>query len=186
MARVKKQPVSRRTASRSRRRAGRYVDLVGIRGFMRVQLTDARNGEILGDSGYRKNQVTNHGKDVYIVRSIGGIAANKTVSHLAIATQTTAPAAADTSVQGEFGGRKLLNDTTDTGSNRKLLASVGTLQMIASWAGADLGTDSPKTIGAIAAFNTSSGGSMLCAATYPTSQWTSDQNVNATYELRVS
>ena len=158
-----------------------------VRGFFHIQLVNAKTGKIDGEtSGY--NVVTANGFEKFIVGSIGDLTAvttNLTINALALATKSDAISSSDNTIAGETGGRKTLADTTNTASNRKLFSSPGTLQCVASWSGTDLSAG-PRTIGSIAAFNSSSGGSMACAATYTTSQWTSDQNVNATYELRFS
>lgn len=147
---------------------------VKIRGFYRLQLVDKDNGKICGDSGWRENTVVNQGFQDYICKSIGGIAGSKQVTHMAIGTGT-APGVADTSLQGETGNR-----VTTTNS----VVSSKTMQCTAQFAGTDMG--GTCTIQNVALVNTSSGGTILCGTTYSTSQWASNQNVNATYQLRFS
>ena len=147
-------------------------ELVNVKGFARVQLE--KDGRIVGDSGWRKNTVVNLGFQYYIVGSIGGVGSSKQVSYMAIGTGT-APAAGDTSLAGETGAR-----VTTTNSQ----VSSKTLQCTAQFAGSDMG--STCTIQNVALIDTSSGGTILCGTTYATSQWASNQNVNATYQLRFS
>jgi len=145
-----------------------------VKGFMRVQIVDAKTGKINGDSGWKPNTVVNLGFQDYIVGSVGALAGSKQVTHMAIGTGT-APGATDTSLQGETGARA-------TTSNSAI--SSKTLQATCQFLGASmLGT---VTIQNVALVNTSSGGTILAGTTYATSQWASNQNVNATYQLRFS
>jgi len=145
-----------------------------VRGFARVQITDAKSGKVVGDSGWVKNQVVNDGFDQYIVRSIGGIAGSKSVNNMAIGTGTV-PGATATSLAGETGSRVTTSNS---------VVSSKTLQCTCQFAGSDMG--GTCTIQNVGLFNTSTGGTLLCGITYTTSQWASNQNVNATYQLRFS
>ncbi|MFA5583305.1 MAG: hypothetical protein WDA09_03745, partial [Bacteriovoracaceae bacterium] len=85
-----------------------------IRGFFRVQLTKEENGteKIVGDSGWRENQVTNLGIQDYIVDNLVGAAGGKSVTHMALGTGG-APASNATSLAGEIthaaGSRKAVS-----------------------------------------------------------------------------
>ncbi len=120
------------------------------------------------------NQVVNLGFQDYIVATIGAIAGSKTASHLAIGTGTV-PAAAATSLAGETGTRITSTNT---------VVASKTLQLTCQFAGSQMG--GTCTIQNVGIFNTSSGGTLLAGNTYTTSQWASNQNVNATYQLRFS
>jgi hypothetical protein len=152
----------------------RKKEKVSVRGFYRLQIVDQKTGKISGDTGWRENTVVNLGFQDYICASIGNVAGSKQVSNMAIGTGT-APSVTDTALQGETGKRVT---TTNT------VVSSKTLQATAQFAGTDMG--STCTIQNVALVNTSSGGTILCGTTYATSQWASNQNVNATYQLRFS
>jgi hypothetical protein len=149
-------------------------EMLMVKGFARVQITDPKSGKIVGDSGWRKNTVVNLGFQDYIVGSVGGLGGSKTVAYMAIGTGA-APAAGDTSLSGETGARVTTSNSA---------VSSKTLQSTAQFAGSDMG--STCTIQNVALVNVSSGGTILCGTTYATSQWASNQNVNATYQLRFS
>lgn len=149
-------------------------DSMRVKGFMRIQIVDAVTGMIVSDSGWRKNTVVNQGFEKYIVGSIGAIGGSKQVAFMAIGTGGV-PAATDTSLAGETGKR--------VGASNTVMQS-RTLQATAQFAGSDMaGT---CTIANVALADLSSGGTILCGTTYATSQWASNQNVNATYQLRFS
>src|SRR5207253_7693579 len=144
------------------------------------QIVNTKTGEIVGDSGYVQNVITAAGKQDYIVGALGALAGSKPLLRLALSTQTLDPVSSDTSftANSEFGGRKALTAS---------FSSPGTLVMTASWAGADLGAQAPKTIRCIGVFNTTNTDATFAgAATYATSQWSSDQAVNATYSWQFS
>lgn len=145
-----------------------------VKGFMRVQVTDRETGKVVGDSGWHENTVVNLGFQDYIVGTIGALGGSKQVTHLAIGTGG-APAAGDTAITGETGARV-------TASNSVI--SSKTLQATGQFSGTDMG--STVTIQNVALVNTSTGGTILAGTTYATSQWASNQNVNATYQLRFS
>jgi hypothetical protein len=148
--------------------------MLKVRGFMRIQVVDGCTKKIVGDSGWQRNVVVNQGFLDYVCGAIGGIAGSKQVSYMAIGTGTK-PGATATSLDGETGVRA-------TTSNSCVASK--TLQATCQFAGSDMaGT---CTIQNVALANTSSGGTILCATTYATSQWASNQNVNATYQLRFS
>lgn len=150
-------------------------DSIAVRGCVRFQLVDAKSGKAVGKvSKWYKNTVVNLGFNQYVVSSIGAIAGSKQATYMAIGTGT-APAAADTVLAGETGSRYTTSNT---------VVSNKTLQATCQFLGADmLGT---CTINNVALANTSAGGTILAGTTYATSQWASNQNVNATYQLRFS
>lgn len=154
-----------------------------VRGFYHVQLVNPQTGEIIGDAA-GENVITDAGRQYYQVRASGGLSGSFAITFLGLATKTTNVAAADVTIAGEVGGRKSLNDTTNVASNRRLWSTPATLQMVASWAGSDIAGTS--NIASIFCANSSGvgAGSMASAATYTASAWTSDQNVNVTYEWR--
>ena len=184
-----KRTATRRKAPRPRRAKARgpSYSFCTVKGFCRVQLVDAKTKQIVGDSGWKRNLVVDYGKQNYLVATAGNIAVNataRTIRALALASKTDQVSAGDTTIAGEVGGRKVVADTTDAASNRRMYASPGTIRMICSWASNDIGA--AATIGSIAAFYTETAGlgSMMCAASFQSSQWNTDQQVNATYEVR--
>lgn len=152
-------------------------DGVKVHGFFRLQLGEDRNGKqmVVGDSGWMENTVTEDGFDNYIVGAIGSLAGSKYVNNMAIATQSTAVNSTQTSLVGETNGRK----TTDNS-----LVGNGTLQCTASWSSTDNG--GAADIGTLGLYNTSSGGSMCAGQTFNSSNWATNQNVSATYQLQFS
>jgi len=123
---------------------------------------------------WRKNVITAEGFQNYIVGPIGAIAGSKTISHMQVATQTTAPTSSQNTASGEFEARKA---TTNT------FVANGTLRATASW---NTNEATQSNLGAVALYNTSSGGTAGSIATFSTSAKTTDQTLNITYEWRFS
>lgn len=162
--------------TRSRKR-DEVFESIRVRGFCRVQagVRDKASGRlrIVGDSGWIKNTITNDGRNSYIAATVGAVAGSKVVSHLQLATQSTAVDATQTALTGETRVRKALTAST---------LATGTLRMTASWSSSD--NTAAITIGSIGVYNTSSGGTLGSGQTFTTSQWNSNQDLSATYEWR--
>jgi hypothetical protein len=146
---------------------------ISIRGFGRVQLVNAKTGKIEGDSGWKRNVVTEIGFQDYLSRLLGAIASSKQATVLALGTQTAAPSSTQTSITGEQTPRK-----TATNS----VVSSKTMRMTANWATDEVNT----SIAAIGAYNTTTTGSIANVLTFASTLKTTDQQLNATLEFRFS
>jgi len=149
-------------------------DKTQLKGFYRVQLEE--NGKVVGDSGWKENQVVNLGINQYLVNWLLGDTANgKSVTHMALGTGT-APASDGTSLAGEVTKRAAVSTS---------VVSSRTAQFTAQFASSAsfVGTDGAN-IANIGLFNTSSGGTIFAGNTYSSSACASNQNVNATYQIR--
>jgi len=140
-------------------------EMLTVKGFARVQVVDAITKKIVGDSGWQRNVVVNLGFQDYICAAIGAVAGSKQVSYMAIGTGTK-PGATDTSLNGETGTRVTTSNS---------VVSSKTLQATCQFLGSQMG--GTCTIQNVALVNSVSGGTILCATTYATSQWASNQNV---------
>lgn len=148
-------------------------DSVKVQGMFRVNITE--NGKVVGDSGWRKNQITNLGFNQYLVGSLGNIS-GKAVTHAALGTGG-APAAADTTLAGEQSVRAAL--TVATSSSSKTLRNTATFSSAASFVTAS------KNISNIGLFNTSTAatGTLFAGNTYASSTVATNQDVNVTYDI---
>ena len=152
-------------------------DGIRVRGFFRVQITEpnpGKNQEIVGDSGWVENTVTNLGFNQYIVSSLGSIAGSKYITHAGVGTGT-APGAAATTLEGETDKRTTVTAATTTGSK--------TLNMVMTFGSSDSFVTASRDIQNIGLFNTSAGGTVFAGNTYATSSCNTNQDVNATYQI---
>lgn len=153
---------------------------IKARGFFHLQITeDGPDGKskVVGDSGWRENQVVNLGFQDYLCKTLAGSAGSKTISHVALGTGT-APGAADTSLEGE------IMSGTQRQTVSPSIASSKTLQFTAAFASSDSFNTAAATIQNIGLFNTSAAGTLFAGNTYATSQLNTNQNVNITYQIR--
>lgn len=149
---------------------------VKVKGMFRLQIEE--NGKIVGDSGWKRNQVTNLGFNQYLVQSLGSVTlgAGKSVTHMAIGTGTV-PGASATSLDGEQSVREAVTAATSSDSK--------TVRFTATFASSDNFVTATKTIQNIGLFNTSTAasGTLFAGKTYATSACATNQNVNATYDI---
>lgn len=147
-------------------------DGIRIKGMFRVHIDD--NNKIVGDSGWKTNQVTNDGFNQYLVQSLGTGLTGKVISHVAIGTGTV-PASNATTLDGEQSVRAAV--TAATSSSSKTLRCTATFNSSASFVTAS------KNLSNIGLFNTSSGGTLFAGNTFASSVCATNQNVNATYDI---
>lgn len=152
-------------------------EAVKIRGFFRLQIE--ADGEIVGDSGWQKNQVVDLGFNQYLVSTLGAIAGSKQVSHMALGTGG-APAASDTTLAGEQSVRAAVTAATSSTSKA--------VQFTATFSSANSFVTATKNISNIALAHTSTAGAATIFAgnTFASSAVATNQNVNATYVISFS
>ena len=157
-------------------------DAVNVRGFFRLQIVeDVTSGKqkVVGDSGWRENQVVNLGFDQFLCQTLAGMAGSKTISHVALGTGG-APAATDTSLAGE-----IMSSTQRKTVSPSTIASK-TAQFTAAFASADSFLTAAANLSNIGLFNTSTAGTIFAGNTYTSSACATNQSVNVTYQVRFS
>jgi len=152
-----------------------------IRGFFRLQLTEG--DEVVGDSGWRENTVTNEGFRDYLARLISAQASSKQISHAALGTGA-APATGDTTLSGEVTHASNSRDsvTAATSSDSKAVRFTGTF---ASADSHNTTTVNISNIGLFQQSNTNTG-TIFAGAAYSSSSWATNQSVNYTYDISFS
>lgn len=161
-------------------------DHVKVHGFFRVQITEDK-GEgskvVVGDSGWRKNQVVNLGFDQYLCQTLAGAAGSKTISYMMLGTGG-APAAGDTSLSGELthtaNARKTVSTSTIASKTIQFTAAFNSVDSFIT-ASANI-----SNIGLINHSSTATAGTIFAGNTYTSSAVATNQNVNATYQIRFS
>lgn len=164
------------------RKSKAVADNSFVKGFFRLQIVEDKDGksQIVGDTGWRRNTVTNVGFQYGVTSCLGGVAGSSQITYAALGTGT-APGATDTSLNGEItdvaGARCAVTPTT--------IASK-TVQFAFTLASGVYTTT--KTIQNVGLFQTSTtnAGSLYAGNTYSTSQLQSNQSVNGSYQLRFS
>ena len=88
-------------------------DGIRVKGSYRLHIM--QDGQIVGDSGWHENLITNEGFRSFLARALGGISGSSQVTHVALGTGA-APAAADTSLSGEVSVRAAVTAATSSSS----------------------------------------------------------------------
>lgn len=157
-------------------------DKIKLRGFFRLNIEE--NGQIVGDSGWIENQVTNLGFN-NIVNQLGTSLTGSKISHAALGTGG-APAAADTTQAGEVstnGSGSVVRAalTAATSSTSK------TLRNTATFSSANSFITAAANISNVGLWQTSgpttASGTLVAGNTYTSSALATNQNVNMTYDL---
>ena len=155
-------------------------DSTAVKGFFRLNIIDHSNGkaEVVGDSGWKENQITNVGYETYIVGQVGSIAGSLRPSHLALGLGST-PASNGTGLESELvdaAGCRIA--VTPSAVSSKTLQFVGTL--------ASNVITATRAIANIGIFATSSitAGSIMAGNTYAASTLQTNQSVNLSYQIR--
>ena len=148
----------------------------GVFGFFRVQIEDGPTGKIVGDSGWKKNRITNTGMLHYMVQLMIGTTGSSRVTHAALGAGTEA-GTADTGLQSEHLVRQTVSSEVSGSFTGRFTATFGSvLSFVAA-------TSSIQNIGLFAT-STQAGGSIFCGQSYANSEIVSNQNVNVTYEIQ--
>lgn len=153
-----------------------------IKGAFRLQIVEDTPDEVnvVGDSGWLPNTVTQYGFEEYICDLIAADAASLRVSHAALGTGT----AAINSTQS-----KLTSELTHSVSGRAdMSAATSNTSVKVRWTGTFNSNSSfvtaAVTVGEIGLFQQSdtNTATLAAGATFDTSQVSTNQNVNVTYD----
>ena len=149
------------------------------RGFFRVNVLE--NGQIIGDSGWLENQITDLGYSHYLTDLLGQGANSKQISRMMLGTGT-APNATHNTLNGELNTATYTRTTVSfTNTQSK------TARFTATFASSSSHITAAVTLQNIGIINnTKSAGTMMAGNTYATSQWNTNQDLQATYEIRFS
>lgn len=168
-----------KTVGKGKRKGGKKYagDGVRARGFFRLQIVE--DGKVVGDSGWKENAVVNNGYSHYLVDLLGQGASSKQISRMMLGTGT-APGATDNTLNGELNTATYSRTTVSfSNSGSKTARFTATFASSSSHITASVAL---SNIGIIN--NTTSGGTMMAGNTYTSSAWNTNQDINATYEIR--
>ena len=165
------------TRTRARRKAP--GSSIKVRGFFRVNILE--NGKVVGDSGWNPNTITDNGYSNYLLDLLGKSSSSKRVELMCLGTGT-APNATHNTLNGEL-NTATYSRTAVTYAN----VSSRTARFTATFASSSSHIVAATTLQNIGIINsTTSGGTLMAGNTYATSQWNTNQDLQATYEIRFS
>lgn len=159
---------------------------LALQGFFRVQI-DEGNGKIVGDSGFKKNLITSSGLQYFLAKLIGKSAGSSQISYVGLGTGAL-PATSATSMTGDItGSTKKTSTLTLAYSSRAASTDADTFQFTGTFQSSDNFLAAASTIQCIGLFAESATSAVLFSAgTYATSQCSTNQNVNFTYQIRLT
>lgn len=153
-------------------------DSFKLEGFFHLQIEE--NGKIVGDSGWIKNQITNLGILNFVVLNLGKSSGSKQIAYVALGTGS-APGATATTLNGEImaSTQRKAGTFTNVGST--------TAQWTATFASSNSFLSAASNLSNIGLFATTDTNDTLFAGnTYASSSCNTNQNVNVTYQIRMS
>lgn len=156
-----------------------------IEGFCRVQITE--KGKIVGDSGWSgPNQITNYGFRYYLCALLGGTTGSKQVGFATLG-EGTQPGAAHTALESECSGtgdvpiRKAVSAASSGSTTEQFTVTFGSSDSFVT------ATENISNIGLHAvSYHSDTVGSLFAGNTFASSSCASNQDVNATYQIRFS
>lgn len=151
------------------------TDTLKVKGFFHLQIEDGPTGEIVGDSGWCTNVITNEGKRNYLARLLGAIASSSQIGYAALGTGS-APATDATTLPSEL-GEAVRNAVSAATSGSTAVVFTGT------FASASAFVTSTRNLSNIGLFALSASGTLFAGATYTSSSCGTNQNVNYTYTI---
>jgi hypothetical protein len=156
-------------------------DGIRIRGFFRVHIEDGETGEVIGDSGWCENMITNTGFQYYLCGPMAGLAGSSSVNFVALGTGTTTNSN-DTALAGEITGGTKGTAPTAAGSatNRSGVQWTATFNSTSSF------LTTTSTLNNVGLFGHSSSNSLCAGSTYASSTCGTAQNVNVSYVISYS
>jgi hypothetical protein len=161
-------------------RKTKIAEKSGVRGFYRIAIVEDENGvnKVVGDSGYKENQITNAGKVNFLAEALGSLSGSSYIAYAALGT-STAPASNATTLPGELSGNASLRMAV-TPATTTYSGSSG-VQFAFTLASGNTGaTGTISNVGLFAISNVTSG-QIFAGSTYTTSALASNQAVNGTY-----
>ena len=147
-------------------------DKTTVKGSLGITLTDA-HGKVKTNVTH-ENLVVDTGLAYLISRAVG--TSKSVMSHMALGSGTTDPAAGDTALEAQLGGRVSLDSTTISGSNDEQVVYVATFGP----------GDATGAVTEAGIFNASTGGDMLCRTEFPVVNKQSDDTMVITWTITLS
>jgi hypothetical protein len=155
--------------------------MIGISGMYRVNIVNP-DGTIAGDSGWKKNVITNVGLSDYIMKKFLSATGSLTPAYFALGSGNTSLATNATSLPGQIAGSHMVAIGANTATTSRAASSdAGTCQFLATFTSNIFAAST--TIGIAGLHATSTPGTVMCGGTFASSTVATNQAVNCTYSV---
>jgi hypothetical protein len=158
-------------------------DGMSIKGFFRMTIEEG--GRIVGDTGYFPNQVGNVGIEQYAAYGIGASAGSKQLAYFALGSGGSMATDGTTIPSEVLQASKRASISAKSFSSRTVSNGSASLYLYGQFASADSFVNNSYNISNIGIGNSISGGTLFCVQTYNSSQVSTNQNVNVTYQIQI-
>ena len=160
-----------------------------LAGFFRVQITEEGKG-VVGDSGWKKNAVTDLGVLNYLLLWLCSGSGGKFIYWMGLGTGTQ-PGAADTTLNGEIYHKSASSASNSRASVSSSTIASHTAQFTAAFNSANSFVTASVNISNVGLFADSltslaANGTLFAGNTYSSSTCATNQSVNVTYQIRIS
>jgi hypothetical protein len=158
--------------------------IMTIAGFYRVNIVDP-DGTVKGDSGYKKNTISNLGLANYLAygfASSGGSTTLGPPKFMHLGSLQSSHASSLVNVTGAFALSNAASISSTGHTTRAAQSDGHTVRFLATFISSNFATTT-LTLAAIGMFHTTNATSAMCAGSFASSTIGSAQNVNATYDL---
>ena len=151
-------------------------DPVRLRGFYRLQIVED-DGEVVGDTGWRENVITNVGFDEYLIKALAGVAGSTpTVGYVGLGYSAARTFAASDSNLDVVGATSRMSAATASSSRSAQFTAAFSSNMFGA-------TYNINEIGLFSGSATATGTKAFALATYASSSVATNQAVNVTYNI---
>jgi hypothetical protein len=165
----------------SKKKGGHPQAVIGIGGMYRINIINP-DGTVAGDSGWKKNVITNVGLSDYIMKKFISATGSLTPAYFALGSGNTSLATNATSLPGQIAGSQMVTIGANTAStSRGASTDGGTVQMLATFSSNIFGAST--TIGIAGLHATSTPGTVMCGGTFASSTVATNQAVNCSYQI---
>jgi hypothetical protein len=161
---------------------------VAMRGMFRIQINE-NDGKVVGDSGWVKNTITNVGLQYYLSKLLAKSAGSSQISYVGLGCSAYAQASdmtALTNVGSECGNSTKRQSTLTLGyTSRAASGNADTIQWTGTFQSTDNFVGAASTLRSIGLYpDNTAGSSCFSVGTYASSQVSTNQNVNFTYQVQ--
>lgn len=155
----------------------------GIKGFFRLQIEE--NGKVVGDTGYFSNTVGNVGIEQYAAYCLGASAGSKQLAYFALGSGGSMATDGTTIPSEVLQANKRASISAKSFSSRTTSNGSASLYLYGQFNSTDSFVNNSYNISNIGIGNSQSGGTLFCGQTYNSSQVSTNQNVNVTYQIQI-
>lgn len=154
-----------------------------IKGFFKLNIE--QDGKIVGETDFFPNTVGNLGLEQYAAYSLMGSAGSKSLAYFALGSGGSMATDGTTVVNEILVASKRASISAASFSSRTVSNGSASLYLYGQFASSAGFVSNSYNISNVGIGNSISGGTLFCAQTFNSSQVSTNQNVNVTYQIQI-